>query len=143
MYELREYNENDKEQITKLWVNVCVEEHGFEDWIEGMGILDEEEFEKIFVAVLKNRVIGTIAYKKVDNITAELKRVYIYPEHRGKGIAKNLYNMILDEIKEKGYKKIIIETFEKFQSGINFYYKNNFKLKFKENDRYIFSLDIE
>jgi len=25
MYELSEYNENDKEQITKLWVNVCVD----------------------------------------------------------------------------------------------------------------------
>ena len=27
MYELREYNINDKEQVIKLWIDICIKEH--------------------------------------------------------------------------------------------------------------------
>lgn len=27
MYELREYNIKDKEQVIKLWIDICIEEH--------------------------------------------------------------------------------------------------------------------
>ncbi|MDE5831328.1 MAG: GNAT family N-acetyltransferase, partial [Clostridia bacterium] len=72
-----------------------------------------------------------------------LKRVYLYKEYRGKGIAKNLYNEIIQIIKEKNYKKLIVETWENFQSGINFYLKNGFKLVLKDDKRYVYMLDIE
>ena len=143
MYELREYDVKDKEQVIKLWLDICVTEHGFEEWKEGMGQLDENEYEKILVAVWDGQVVGTMAYKKIDDEEVELKRVYLYPEHRGKGIAKKLYNMIIDIIKENKYKRILVETWENFQSGINFYYKNNFELKLKENERHVFSLNLE
>ncbi len=142
MYELREYDIKDREQLIKLWLDVCVEEHGFEEWREGMGMLDESEYEKILVAIANGQVIGSMAYKKIDEEIAELKRVYLYPEHRGKGIAKKLYEAILEIIKGKNYKKILAETNENFVSGIKFYYKNNFKLKSKDNETYVFSLDI-
>lgn len=142
MYEIREYNIKDKEQVVKLWVDVCVEEHGYKEWQEGIEELEEEEYEKILVAVCDEQLVGTMAYKKIDDETVELKRVYLYPEHRGKGIAKKLYETMLDIIKTKKYNEILVETWENFQSGINFYYKNNFKLKLKEAERYVFSLSI-
>ena len=51
--------------------------------------------------------------------------------------------MIIDIIKENKYKRILVETWENFQSGINFYYKNNFELKLKEDERHVFSLNLE
>lgn len=142
MYEIREYNIKDKEQVVKLWLDVCVEEHGCKEWKDGIRELEEEEYEKILVAVYDDQVVGTMAYKRLNNETAELKRVYLYPEHRGKGIARKLYEAILDIIKTKKYNEILAETWENFQSGINFYYKNNFELKLKEAERYVFSLII-
>ncbi len=143
MYEIREYNVNDKEQVVKLWLDVCVEEHGYKDWKEGMEELEENEYEKILVAVCDEKIVGTMAYKKVNDEAVELKRVYLYPEHRGKGIAKKLYDSILDIIKtEEKYKEILAETWENFQSGINFYYKNNFELRLQEAERYVFALSI-
>ena len=44
------------------------------------------------------------------------------------GIAKDLYNKILETIKSQNYKKLMVETWENFQSGISFYYKNNFEI---------------
>ena len=142
MYELREYDIKDREQLIKLWLDVCVEEHGFEEWREGMEMLDESEYEKILVAIANGQVIGSMAYKRIDEEIAELKRVYLYPEHRGKGIAKKLYEKILEIIKGKNYKKILAETNENFVSGMKFYYKNNFELKSKDNETCVFSLDI-
>ncbi len=142
MYELREYDIKDREQLIKLWLDVCVEEHGFEEWREGMEMLDESEYEKILVAIANGQVIGSMAYKRIDEEIAELKRVYLYPEHRGKGIAKRLYETILEIIKGKNYKKILAETNENFVSGMKFYYKNNFELKSKDNETCVFSLDI-
>ena len=84
-----------------------------------------------------------MAYKKFDDETAELKRVYLYKEYRGKGIAKQLYDMLLEIIKENNYKKLLVETWENFQSGKNFYVKNGFELILQDNKRYVYTLDIK
>lgn len=142
MYKIREYDIKDKEELIKLWLSVCVQEHGFENWKEEISMLDESEYEKIIVAVDDDNIIGSMAYKKINEDVAELKRVYIYSQYRGKGIAKELYSTIMNKIKENNYKKVLVETWEKFASGRAFYYKNNFKLEIQENERYVFSLDI-
>lgn len=142
MYEIREYNEKDKEQVIKLWVDVAVNEHNFEEWKEAMAYLNDKEFEKILVAIFEGKVIGTMAYKKIDNEIVELKRVYIYPNHRGQGIAKKLYNAILDIIKENKYKKILVETWEQFESGRKFYEKNNFVLQNIQGKVHNYILDL-
>lgn len=142
MYEIREYNEKDKEEVIKLWIDVAVGEHNFEEWKEDMALLDETEYEKILVAVIDNKIIGTIAYKKIDNEIAELKRVYLYPNYRGQGIATKLYNEILNIIKQNKHKKILVETWEQFESGRKFYEKNNFILQNIQGEVYNYILDL-
>lgn len=142
MYEIREYNEKDKEQVIKLWIDVAVSEHGFREWEEDLFSFDETDYEKILVAIFENKVIGTMAYKKLDNEIVELKRVYIYPNHRGQGISKKLYNAILDIIKENKYKKILVETWEQFKSGRKFYEKNNFVLQNIQGKVHNYILDL-
>ena len=93
MYELLEYNKKYEDQLIKLWVDVCVEEFGFEEWRDGMSKVEEELYEKIWIAVIDNKVVGSIAYiDKGDNI-AEIKRVYVYAEHRGTGISQQFMEM--------------------------------------------------
>ena len=88
MYKIREYSEKDKSQLIELWINVAVEEHEFKEWRDEISELNENEYEKILVATFEDKIIGSIAYKKIDDNIAELKRVYVYKEHRGSGIAK-------------------------------------------------------
>lgn len=142
MYEIREYNIKDKEQVIKLWLDICIEEHGFKEWKEEIESLDENEYEKILVAVLDNEVVGTIAYKKIGEEIAELKRVYTHQEHRGKGISKRLFNEMLEIVKENKYKKLLVETWEKFISGRKFYEKNNFVLQNIEGEVYNYILEL-
>lgn len=142
MYEIREYEVKDREQVTKLWLDICVVECGFKEWEDGMKQLNEDDYERILVVEFEGKIVGTMAYKKINDQIAELKRVYLYPEHRGMGIAQKLYNELLNILKENQYKKLVVETWENFQNGIKFYYKNNFELKIKEDERYVFLLNL-
>lgn len=119
-----------------------VGEFGNKEWEDEIRLLGVDEYDKIIVAVCKDKIVGSMAYKKVDENVAELKRIYIYKDFRGMGIAKDLYNKILETTKSQNYKKLMVETWENFQSGISFYYKNNFELVLKDDKRYVFMLDL-
>jgi len=142
MYEIREYNEMYREQVIELWREICVNEHEFIEWEEELKNLVVDEYNEILVAISEGKVIGTIAYRQIDEKTVELKRVYVRKEHRGSGLAKNLLDEIIDRIKEKQYKNILIETWEKFVAGRRFYEKNNFVLQQIDNQRYNYILEL-
>lgn len=143
MYEVRKYDEKDKEQVVELWKDICIGEHKFTDWEEELQNLILDDYNEIIVAIYDNRVIGTIAYKQKDANTAELKRVYVRKEHREKGIAKILLDEVIKRIRENGYRKIFIETWEKFISGRRFYEKNNFILQEVEGSVYSYMLELK
>lgn len=142
MYKIREYSEKDKSQLIELWINVAVEEHEFKEWRDEISELNENEYEKILVATFEDKIIGSIAYKTIDDNIAELKRVYVYKEHRGSGIAKKLYNEILILIKQNKYKKIFVETWKNFESGRKFYEKNGFILQNIQGEVYNYILEL-
>ena len=54
--------------------------------------------------------VGIGAYKEYDSETAEIKRMYTLPEHRGKGIAKAILNELERWAAEENYKQSILET---------------------------------
>lgn len=55
-------------------------------------------------------VVGIGAYKEYDSETAEIKRMYVLPEHRGKGIAKAILNELERWAVEENYRQCILET---------------------------------
>ena len=69
-------------------------------------------------SLLKNALIcyenetaaGIGAYKEYDSKTAEIKRMYTLPEHRGKGIAKAILNELERWAAEENYTQSILET---------------------------------
>lgn len=65
--------------------------------------------------------IGCASFKKYDDECAEVKRVYIQEEYRGRGISKILMEMLELSAREKGYTYFILETSELFVQAINLY----------------------
>ena len=54
--------------------------------------------------------VGIGAYKEYDSKTAEMKRMYTLPEHRGKGIAKAILRELELWAGEENYTTAILET---------------------------------
>ena len=57
-------------------------------------------------------LVGMIAVRCIDNINeiAELKRLYVLPEHQGKSYGGLLFRLAMDYTKEQGYKIIRADT---------------------------------
>ncbi|MCL9808149.1 GNAT family N-acetyltransferase [Flavobacterium luminosum] len=70
--------------------------------------------------------VGCGGFKEFDATTAEIKRMFVHPDHRKKGIA----NLILSEIeawaKENGYTQFILETSPKLENAIALYKKTGY-----------------
>ena len=59
--------------------------------------------------------------------TAEIKRMYVKPEYRGRGIAKELLKRLENRAMELGYKTAILETGCKQPEAIRLYEKSGYE----------------
>lgn len=108
-------------------------------------LLDKEllslypELQNIYQAHAEVRDINTVILVYNENLPVgcgcfithshrvmEIKRMFVHPDHRGKGISK----IILSELEkwgiEKGFKTIILETGKKQHPAINLYKKSEY-----------------
>ncbi len=65
----------------------------------------ENTFEVFFCLTIDNdQVIGTVALKKLDDNTAELKALYLDRRYRGQGLGKLLIDTIIGEARTSDFK---------------------------------------
>lgn len=71
-----------------------------------------EENNRIFVAVLEDRIVGFIFYAKtMQNAyvnSAEIRSIYVLPEYQRKGIGKELFQRTVLELQKLGYHSLIL-----------------------------------
>jgi ribosomal protein S18 acetylase RimI-like enzyme len=53
---------------------------------------------------------GCVALRGIENFICEMKRLYVIPQHRGQGIGRILARAVISEAREKGYKKMRLDT---------------------------------
>lgn len=73
------------------------------------------------VAYDGDKAIGCAAFKRYDDECAEVKRVFIRAEYRGKGIAKKLMEVLEDIARKKGYTGFILESGEPLAAAMALY----------------------
>lgn len=62
------------------------------------------------VARADGRAIGCGALRKLDEATAEVKRMYVEPELRGRGVAKQILDHLEDVALGLGVHRLVLET---------------------------------
>ncbi|WP_171032333.1 GNAT family N-acetyltransferase [Polaribacter aestuariivivens] len=67
--------------------------------------------------------VGCGAIKKFNNISMEVKRMYVFPEYRGKGIARKILSELEVWAVALGYKKCVLETGKRQVEAVQFYKK--------------------
>ena len=97
---------------------------------------DEKEFfaqfnqiyiENVLICYENEVALGCGAFKKLDSQTAEIKRMFVLPEGRGKGIATKILTELEIWAKDSGYDSCILETSQKLESAIALYRKYGYK----------------
>jgi ribosomal protein S18 acetylase RimI-like enzyme len=81
----------------------------------------------IILAEINKIPAGCVALRKLEDDTCEMKRMFVKPEFRGKGIGKKLIQAIIEQAQEIGYKKIRLDTISTMTIAINIYESVGFK----------------
>ena len=82
----------------------------------------------VLVAYDENKPIACGAIKKYSNEVMEIKRMFVLPENRGKGIATIVLKELELWAKELNFKKCILETGVNQPDAISLYKKNGYKI---------------
>lgn len=81
----------------------------------------------VLVVYEDNKPIGCGSIKAFDVKTVEIKRMYLKPEKRGRGIADRIIFELEKWAKELHYERCILETGERQVEAVQFYYKSGYK----------------
>lgn len=82
----------------------------------------------VVVAYKGDKAVGCGAIKEYEPSVAEVKRMYVPEEHRGKGIASLILRELEKWAAELGYTKCILETGIKQPEAIGLYKKNGYTI---------------
>ena len=130
------YNESYKQRVF-VFSDKCFEElgkkfepNGRHDFYNNIG----DNFVVFYCLFDQDKLIGTVALKKLDENTVELKAMYLDRSYRGKGLGRRLMNKIVDEAKRLGYKSIVLDSMSQYKDALRLYERTGFQNTERYND---------
>lgn len=128
----RNYENTDSKKVLEFHEQVLKDTGVFASgpWNEDMLNIEDVYIKPggLFIIVENNdSLIGMGALKIISAKEAEIKRMRVEKSLQRKGIGQNILNHLLSHAKNKGVKRIILDTTELQKSAQQFYLKNGFK----------------
>jgi putative acetyltransferase len=87
-----------------------------------------DAIKNVVVAYQNEFPVGCGAFKKYDEETVEIKRMFVRPEYRGKGIAGTVLTELENWAITLGFKFAVLETGKKQPEAIRLYEKSGYEL---------------
>jgi len=103
----------------------------YDESTDHLSDLFKEENSSYFVAKHEGKVLGGAGIFPTEGLpenTIELVKMYLIPEARGIGLGKRLILKCVQEAKEKGYKRIYLETMSELDRAVKAYERLGFVL---------------
>ena len=134
--ELVQYKEEYK-QLVFDFTDRCFEELGKKFEPEGRHYFYNDigkSFVSFYCLLDDEKLIGTVALKKIDDYTVELKALYLDKAYRGQHWGSRLVKVAIDEAKMLGCKSIVLDSMSKYKEALRLYEKYGFKDTERFND---------
>lgn len=65
---------------------------------------------QLLLAEYEAQIVGCTGLRKIDKDIGEVKRMYVKPEYRRKGIGRSLLQAIIQEARQIGYSKLRLDS---------------------------------
>jgi len=119
----------DAEQLFREYAGSLEIDLAFQDFAKELtiiGVQYNKPAGALILAYIDSLAVGCAAVRKLDDETAELKRMYVQPQFRGLKIAQKLLELSFDIATELRYKKIRLDTIPSMKSAQKLYLSNGF-----------------
>jgi GNAT superfamily N-acetyltransferase len=85
-------------------------------------------YDALWVALAQGEVVGSVAVRDLGDGELELKRMYLRPQVRGRGLGKRLLATALDYARESGACVVKLDTSERMETARHLYEAHGFVL---------------
>jgi putative acetyltransferase len=110
------------------WIEISLCFQGFDKELAGLPGDYAPPKGRLFLAVEDDRLAGCIALRPLAGTACEMKRLYVRPEFRGRGLGKQLATIVIDTGRELGYEYMRLDTLpNKMDQALALYRRLGFK----------------
>lgn len=115
----------------------------FREYVAGLGVdvrfqNIEEEFASlpgryarplgcVLLARAGHESVGAVAWRTLEPGLCEMKRLYVRPQFRGRGIARKLTEAVIKHTRHAGYKRMVLDTLASMQAARALYASLGFR----------------
>ena len=105
------------------WLGIDLSYQGFEEELAGMPGKYAPPKGALFAAKdVEGGILGCVGLRAFDaNDRCEMKRLYVLPEGRGKGVGGALVARVIDAAVTAGYREMLLDTLPTMTGAINLY----------------------
>lgn len=114
-----------EEYSASLNVDLCFQ--GFDEELKTVDIQYNLPKGCLILVFENTTAIGCAAIREFENGTAELKRMYLKPAYRGRGISKKLLQLMFEKAVELGYTTMRLDTLPQMKEALKLYRQFGFK----------------
>lgn len=117
--EIEEVREMIREYAAGLSVDLAYQ--GFADEVRNLPGAYKAPGGALLLARLDGAAVGCVALRPGPDGSAEIKRLFVRPAARGRGIGKVLAETILEVARSRGYEEVVLDTLPEMDEALRLY----------------------
>jgi len=110
-----------------IWLNIDIDFQNIKSEFENFSKIYSPPDGAFYLVKIDKKLAGGVGFKRLEDSICEIKRLYVYPDFRGKGVGKTLLDMTLTLAKNYGYSRARLDTLERMKEAITLYKSFGFK----------------
>ena len=91
-----------------------------------------EKLERVWTACFEGLPVGCTAYRTKEAGTAEVKRLFVRPAYRGRGLSKELLLAVERYAREQGCRRLYLDTRISLEPAVSLYRVLGFQITFQQ-----------
>ncbi len=86
------------------------------------------------LALAGGDAVGCVGLQRVGPDAAEIKRMWVKPEHRGSGLSNRLLDEVEAQARDLGYSRLLLDTHRALTAAVRFYERHGYVAVPRYND---------